>query len=532
MADAGLHPGLRATCPICRRYDFLKLVAGFKQTKDFVESKAYVTTRNDKLYLISTFTTDGRTHPEYISTDNTLSMKQMLEKALSSYEPFSIGSNLPQYLLSTGNIQFIVEQDVFNNPKFKNLDLSGCKNVSVIGTDDKIRDSIRVNIKGKSTRFIKWTRYIFYSLEDTQAFDALTEIWERPFEREKVRLLNLFDYSETINKIKELGLENSNNFIPFDLNKFKEHGKEWCLKEIEKQIKIIPNSLLLILGQVSGKTPEIVIKDAKGNEYRVSFEELQTVCDKYNVSLFVYGCSSMRYAKSGTTRKISSIEAVKRYHGSLNCSTYGQFFESLSSPTIGLLLDAEITENVRVRCMISQHQSIKDMMEWIKNENGQGNGGSGGNGGSRGGNGGKSGKSDDKNDYKYEDSRLEGMFWIYYIKPNTTLISNDDDKKEEDKQKEDKQKEDKRREPADIQQPLPNKDSNKSFLVFTVLALTGTCGISIVFVRHLRIIVSCRKEMCNQRLRLTVLHYLTGKKQCPKCKQRIYPSFIERRKNE
>ena len=256
--------------------------------------------------------------------------------------------------LDLSRVKYYVEHSIFRDENYGKLDFGYGKNVKVICPDGKPRPSIKAQLdKDKYTRLVFLSPYITTWVTDVNSLEVFDSVSKQSFNPNNLRLLNLVIHNKTKDSIDEHFP--AANRIEFDLDLLKTQERSASLGILEAQLAASPNTVLFALGHVEEGSGDFVSKDASNEEVlRLPISELQSMAEKYNITLMALGCNTANYAQRGTKQKIDSLYAIERLSAAMQkANTYGEFLRALSSRKLGFVIDSGAVEGVRIRMKIS-----------------------------------------------------------------------------------------------------------------------------------------------------------------------------------
>jgi hypothetical protein len=292
------------------------------------EMRVFVTTYDGHLYMHSNFVTPGFDgHPTKFAT-HVSSDTHVMAIAYNMISPDAEAVPVSVY----PNIAFFVDDKVFADSTFKNLDFGGSPKVYVIGTDDIVRPSAELDASGgANTRIVEFAPNLYGRAGAYKVAETFQRLESAPFYKTKIRLLSLVRNSDTEDVLASK-IPKDVLLSPDDLS----------LAGVIAAFKQNSGKSIFILGHVEDDS--FVVRNASGKEIaRVKISQLLSAAAENDVLLFPLGCNSAKLSRAGVATQFNSIDAVKRFSQALSSATnWKSFYQTLATPNLILVLDNSI----------------------------------------------------------------------------------------------------------------------------------------------------------------------------------------------
>jgi hypothetical protein len=315
---------------VCRRLSIYGLNDVSKRAKEWVgqntsdptATRVYVSVENDKLYLQSNYVTRGFEYPTKIATNKTdVDLVTLVFNLIGPSTDSGVSNS--RFLRAYPKMQFFVEDKLFSDPTFNNLDFGGSPNVNIIGSDGKARKStLLMTGEGPSVRVVEFEPnvYAHAGLDDAPSLFRRLDL--EGFNRSEVEFVPMLRDSETEAAVARL--------IP-DANQLAFRS----VTNLEETIGQQTGKLFFILGKLEAGS--IAAVDSSGREdARVPIEQLSSIGDRNRARVFVIGSSAP--GENGATL-FSGADVVQRFASALNTTTWGAFYQTLATPDLKFIFD-------------------------------------------------------------------------------------------------------------------------------------------------------------------------------------------------
>jgi hypothetical protein len=363
----------------------VKFIGGASKEKS--EKKIYLT----KVYIPGSWEFAFYAHTNYKPTSSyedkylmeydVSSLKSLLKKTAGEPDPDS------------ENVAYYIEEKLFagvNPDQF--LESAGLGNKStiyVIGSDGTVRRLVNLPENGKPrrllpydeeienlfvavdnpnraflrgddgqlTRLIKYNKYLFIRPEAEKKF---IEQANSPIAARNFRILNLFT-----DKTQEVVEQNFSEIkIDFDLEKTRTEAQN--LQFLENHFRLHRNTTIFVIGHVDRATGDYLIEDAASNViFRISPEKLKETAAKNEIKIIDLSCESALRQGSGTINTVYSVDVANRLREAVKAKTISEFFGSLSSQNLPMVIDDSMIDNVEMSLKLTLLKDINDSFDTV-----------------------------------------------------------------------------------------------------------------------------------------------------------------------
>ena len=233
--------------------------------------------------------------------------------------------------------KYVLDTSVFNPDSSTSIDLEGAENVWIVTADSfEPRKALLVEkARGPPSWCYSWRQHVYIPASTSaEALKTLEALGNATLDGKSLRFASLVEDTATDKAIGDSKSLSRVLFKPPPRSK----------ADVEKLFADAKGHTVVIMGHVEAE--DFVTRDARRKEiFRVSISELQTRADAQGCKLVALGCASARVAEIGVADRFNSVDAVARLTGSIDRPTFGAFAESLSSPTLRLVLGRVAAEN-------------------------------------------------------------------------------------------------------------------------------------------------------------------------------------------
>jgi hypothetical protein len=293
-------------------------------TNTLQQMKVYVSVENGSLYLHSNYKSPGFEFPTKLETQkNDYDIPNLtfnLVGKTSESELFDAVEN---------HIVYYVDQNVFENVRYRDLDFADAKNVTIVDRSGKTFPSLAlVKTDGSRERIIELRKGLYVRVTKAEFPAAVTRLHSQPFSKNALSMLSLTTNTATNKRIDELF---GHKRVPFDFS-----TKESLLQSIIAH----KEGVIIALGHI--EKGSFVVLDAGQNEvFSIPVKELEILGMENDVKIIPFGCESANATDSvGLVSKFNTVSAVDEiYLGSSKAHTYGDFFEHLADKGFALVID-------------------------------------------------------------------------------------------------------------------------------------------------------------------------------------------------
>jgi hypothetical protein len=280
-----------------------------------------------KLYAHSNFVSDGAKNPTKMLSPEKIEYFAALLRSLISDDDFKkakLNIDDPDNLHLP--ITLYVDQGVFLNHKYKNLDFTGFDKIFVIGRDGKAREAARLEADSRRLA-VRYYNSLFARPEVEDAARVFGRLKEEPFSKDKVKVMVFVDNTDTQAAAQRIPSENR-------INVNLRSDSDW-----RNQFANHPNTTMIVLGHVEDAS--IVVLDSGQNEtLRISLADMVLAANSHKISLIALGCNTAGFGSvfTGVDSKFNTVDAANRISQALNAKSKLDFLDLLAPKSQGLKL--------------------------------------------------------------------------------------------------------------------------------------------------------------------------------------------------
>jgi hypothetical protein len=266
------------------------------------------------------------------------------------------------------DVEFLLDESVFDNNGIPLVDLSGAKKIKVVdGRAGKLISEVDVEtlnrVKPPPLILSKIAGCCFFGIPPHLSPKFAKMLKSRRFEASEVRFLSL---------VKDSGTESAiGNAIHVKNRRLGNNLQLMSFADVEASLQEAKGKTVIIVGHVEGQN--FVTKDAKGDvTLQFPIEKLRETAKKYEVELIDLGCKTAEQIQKdslglGVMTGFWTPDAVNSINRALsNSKNYADFFENLTSQGLKVVVDSGFVRGSSLRADVYSAQKSKISSFWVK----------------------------------------------------------------------------------------------------------------------------------------------------------------------